>query len=85
MLWQGNVSIHARLNACAKASCSMFMHVIDSSNWHVQVKGRQSGLLLNSIHSVLLVLLFCITVVSSISAVRYIAVDSANYHVFANL
>ena len=55
------------------------------SNWHVQVKGRDSGLFLNSLDGMLLVLLFCITVVSSISAVRYIAVDSVNYHVFANL
>ena len=51
----------------------------------LQVKGRQSGLFLNGIHSVLLVLLAAITVVSSISAVRYIVVDSVNYNVFANL
>ena len=57
----------------------------DDSLVSLQVKGRQSGLFLNGIHSILLVLLAAITVVSSISAVRYIVVDSVNYNVFANL
>ena len=53
--------------------------------WRVQVKGSNSGFMVNGINGTLLVLLFFITIASSISAVRYIVVDSTNYHVFANL
>jgi len=40
---------------------------------------------LNIINGTLCVLLFFVTIVSSISSIRYIVVDSVTYHVFANL
>ena len=51
----------------------------------MQVYGKSTPMWLNIINGTLCVLLFFVTCVSSISSVRYIVVDSVNYHVFANL
>lgn len=59
--------------------------LLNKSLDNVQVYGKQSPLWLNIINGTLCVLLFFVTIVSSISSVRYIVVDSVNYHVFANL
>lgn len=55
------------------------------TNQCLQVYGKKSPLWLNIINGTLCVLLFFVTCVASISSVRYIVVDSVNYHVFANL
>lgn len=51
----------------------------------MQVYGKKSPMWLNVINGTLCGLLLIVTFVSSISSIRYIVVDSVNYHVFANL
>ena len=51
----------------------------------MQVYGKKTPLFINIINGVLCVTLFFVTIVSSVSSIRYIVVDSVNYHVFANL
>lgn len=64
---------------------SCIRSILNRSLDNVQVYGKQSPMWLNIINGTLCVLLFFVTIVSSISSVRYIVVDSVNYHVFANL
>lgn len=51
----------------------------------LKVYGKKTPLFINIINGVLCVMLFFVTIVSSVSSIRYIVVDSVNYHVFANL
>ncbi|DBA99266.1 TPA: Proline transporter [Trebouxia sp. C0006] len=51
----------------------------------LKVYGKSTPMWLNIINGTLCVLLFFVTIVSSISSIRYIVVDSVTYHVFANL
>lgn len=51
----------------------------------LKVYGKKSPMWLNIINGTLCGLLLIVTFVSSISSIRYIVVDSVNYHVFANL
>jgi len=59
--------------------------LLTCTSFAMQVYGKSSPMWLNIINGTLCVLLFFVTCVSSISSVRYIVVDSVNYHVFAIL